>query len=111
MVTEAEFCLPPGDLCSRAAAESPSWTAASTHLLASTTLLCARGACGNEAATLETRYLEAISRNPLSIELVKGLDAFYQAAGQRRFVTELSTDTLKTRTDQVQAVLAEMSRQ
>jgi len=95
----------------RAAAESPAWTPANAHLLASTTLLCVRAACENQAPTLEGKYLDAISRDPLSVELVNGLAAVYQAASQKRLATELSADALKVRTEKVQAVQAQMSKE
>jgi hypothetical protein len=94
----------------RAAAESPTWTTARAHLLASTTLLCARAACENEAATLESKYLDAIARDPLSRELVNGLGAFYQAVSLKQIATELSADALKVRMEKVQAVQAVQAR-
>lgn len=93
----------------RAAEEAPTWTSADSHLLACTSLLCVRGACGGEAATLEAKYLAAISRDPLSSELVNGLSAYYQAARLKRIASDVPVETLQRRADKVQAVQASMS--
>ncbi len=94
----------------RAAEQSPTWTSANSHLLACTALLCVRGACGDDAGSLEARYLQAIARDPLSSELVSGLSAYYRAASLKRLASDLPAETLKLRAEKVQAVQAGMSR-
>lgn len=94
----------------RAVQESPTWSPARAHLLADTTLLCARGSCEGGAAALESAYLEAIARDPLSIDLVNGLGGYYQVAGLNRLTTGLATQELKARAEKVRAVQARMSR-
>lgn len=93
---------------SRAAAESPSWSPAKSHLLACTALICVRGACENQAKTLEADYLDAISRDPLSRDLIDGLSAYYQAASLKRLSSDLTPEVLKARRENVLAVRAAM---
>jgi hypothetical protein len=94
----------------RAAAESPSWTAARSHLLASTAMLCVRGACENEAKSLEAEYLDAIGRDPLNRDLVVGLNAYYEAATLKRLATDLTPDVLASRRQKARAVESDMQR-
>ena len=95
----------------RAVAASPTWTSARSHLLASTTLLCARGACGDEARTLEAQYLEAIGRDPLSRELMGGLNAYYEAASLGKVTSGLSPEVLAQKRATVREVQARMLAQ
>jgi hypothetical protein len=92
----------------RAAAESPSWSPATSHLLACTALICARGACAERAKTLERDYLEAINRDPLSPDLIAGLRGYYDAAALERLDSDLSVEVLKARSEKVQGVQARM---
>jgi hypothetical protein len=93
----------------RAVAISPSWTPARSHQLAITTLLCARGACGDEANTLEKQYLDAIGRDPLSRELMGSLDAYYEAAALGKVSSALSPDALEKKRERVHEVQARMN--
>jgi hypothetical protein len=94
----------------RAVAESPSWTSANSHLLACTAMLCVRGACENEAKSLEAGYLDAIGRDPLNRDLVVGLNAYYEAAAQKRLATDLTPEALASRREKVRAVESAMQR-
>jgi hypothetical protein len=95
----------------RAVTASPTWTPARSHLLAITTLLCSRGACGNEARTLETQYLEAIGRDPLSRELMSSLNAYYDAASLGKVASGLPPDVLEKKRATVREVRARMLAQ
>lgn len=94
----------------RAAKESPTWTPAQAHLLANASMLCVRAACEGGAANLEGRFLGAIARDPLSVDLVNGLSAYYQAAKLHRLTTDLSPDALQLRAQKVQSVKSRMSQ-
>jgi hypothetical protein len=95
----------------RAVSESPTWTPARSHLLAITTLLCSRNACGEEASTLEAQYLEAIGRDPLSRELMGSLNAYYDAASLGKVTSSLSPDALEKKRATVREVRARMLEQ
>ena len=93
-----------------ALAESPSWTSANSHLLACTAMLCVRGACENEAKSLEAGYLDAIGRDPLNRDLVVGLNAYYEAVAQKLLATDLTPEALALRREKVRAVESAMQR-
>jgi hypothetical protein len=95
----------------RAVSESPTWTPARSHLLAITTMLCSRNACGEEASTLEAQYLEAIGRDPLSRELMGSLNAYYDAAALGKVTSGLSPDALEKKRASVREVRARMLAQ
>lgn len=95
----------------RSASASPSWTPAQAHLLACTALLCTRGACGDEARTLELRYLDAVGRDPTSRDLIDGLAAYYEAVTAGRLSTELSAEALASQRTRLRNVQARMPSQ
>jgi hypothetical protein len=92
----------------RSTAASPSWTPAQSHLLACTALLCARGACGDDAGSLEARYLEAIGRDPTSRELLDGLSAYYDAVTAGRLPSTQSPEGLANQRAKLRSVQARM---
>ena len=68
----------------------PGSLVAANHELACTTLLCARDACGEDAASLHNRYLAALALDPTNPELLLNLDQYYAAAQSQRVKTPLS---------------------
>ena len=95
----------------RAVEASPTWTPASSHLFASTALLCTRVTCGEEARLLEAQYLEAIGGDPLSRELVGSLAAYYEAASTGRLASGLTPADLAKKRASVREALSGMPAQ
>lgn len=93
----------------RATTASPGWTPAQSHLLACTTLLCARGACqDDDTRGLEASYLDAIARDPTSRELIDGLSAYYEAAALGRVATNRSPAALADQRSKLRDIQASM---
>jgi hypothetical protein len=85
---------------------APTSTVASTFALACGSALCTRGACSLDADRLHEDFLEAISRDPSSRELVGNLQAFYTAAQRGDLRVRMQADELarqKALTESVQA--------
>lgn len=84
----------------------PTSLVAANHDLACTTMLCARGACGDERATLHQQYLSVLGIDPANRELLNNLHKFYSLASNGVIHTDLSADDLKQR----QHLLTELAR-
>jgi hypothetical protein len=85
---------------------SPGFTAANSFYLACSAALCVNGDCGAGADRLHAAYLDAISRDPTSRELVDNLALFYQAARTGRVKLALSEQALIEQQDIVKEVQA-----